>query len=246
MSNVDSRALKGRVALITGAAGGIGSAIYGAFREHGAHCLGVDLSAQGDIAQCDVSDAASVEQAFDACARLGALTDVVHAAGTVVLGPVADMQPEEFQRVLDVNLTGSFLVARAAVRRLNDGGTLTFISSQAGLKGGALWAAYAASKGGVNRLVDCLAEEVGPRGIRVNGICPGNVDTPMAEVAISKLAEMMDSSVESIKARYVSGIPLRRFARPEEVASLCVFLASEQASYLHGALLSLDGGELTR
>ena len=238
--------LNERVVLVTGAASGIGAAVLRAFCADGAACLGVDLRAGRGILWCDVSDARSVDAAFEACARLGPLTDVVHAAGTLSLGAVADLDPAEFRRVVDVNLTGSFLVARAAARRLGEGGSLTFISSQAGLKGGARWAAYAASKGGVNRLVDCLAEELGPRGIRVNAVCPGTVETPMNTDVVETLAEMAHTSADTVREKYIRGIPLGRFARPEEVASLCVFLASEQASYLHGALLPLDGGELSR
>jgi NAD(P)-dependent dehydrogenase (short-subunit alcohol dehydrogenase family) len=238
--------LEDRVVLVTGAAGGIGAAVCEAFRDCGARCLGVDLRGGGAVEHCDVTDADSVESAFDACARLGPITDVVHAAGVLSLGAVADVEPAEFRRVVDVNLTGSFLVARAAARRLGEGGTLTFVSSQAGLQGGALWAAYAASKGGVNRLVDCLAEELGPRGIRVNAVCPGTVETDMIGTAIPALAGMTGSSPEEVRARYLEGIPLGRFASPREVASVCVFLASPGASYLHGLLLPLDGGELTR
>ena len=238
--------LEDRVVLVTGAAGGIGAAVCEAFRGCGAQCLGVDLRSGGGIQHCDVTDEESVDGAFDACGRLGALTDVVHAAGVLSLGAVAEVAPAEFRRVVEINLTGSFLVARAAAGRLREGGTLTFLSSQAGLKGGALWAAYAAAKGGVNRLVDCLAEELGPRGIRVNAVCPGTVETDLIGEAIPILARMKGSSPDQVRRRYLEDIPLGRFARPEEVASTCVFLASPQASYLHGLLLSLDGGELTR
>lgn len=238
--------MKDRVVLVTGAAGGIGAAVCEAFRDQGARCLGVDLKSGGAVAHCDVADAASVDGAFAACARLGPITDVVHAAGIVSLGAVADVEPAEFRRVLEVNLTGSFLVGRAAARRLGEGGSLTFVSSQAGLKGGALWAAYAASKGGVNRLVDCLAEELGPRGVRVNAVCPGTVETDLLGEAFAALAEAGKSSPEELRAGTRAGIPLGRFADPREVASVCVFLASPAASYLHGLLLPIDGGELTR
>lgn len=235
-----------RAVLVTGAAGGIGGAVCTAFRERGAKCLGVDLRSGDNLQHCNVADEESVERAFDACERLGSLTDVVHAAGVLSLGAVAEIELAEFRRVLEVNLTGSFLVARAAARRLPAGGTLTFLSSQAGLKGGSLWGAYSAAKGGVNRLVDCLAEELGPRNVRVNAICPGTVETELISEAIPRLAKMRAISPARVRSHYLEGIPLGRFARPEDVAELCVFLASPQASYLHGLLLPLDGGELTR
>jgi NAD(P)-dependent dehydrogenase (short-subunit alcohol dehydrogenase family) len=209
--------LDGRVALITGAGGSIGGATLRAFEQAGARCLGVDTRADGAIVACDVTDPDAVEAAFAAAERLGRLTDVVHAAGVVSVGRLADLTLQELRRVLDVNLVGSFLVAQAAVRRLGRGGALTLIASQAGLRGGALWSAYSASKGGVVRLAESLAEELGPDGVRVNAVCPGIVQTPMIDTAIADLAGLTGERGEAIHARYERGIPLGRFADPAEV-----------------------------
>jgi 3alpha(or 20beta)-hydroxysteroid dehydrogenase len=197
------------------------------------------------VLACDVADEFSLHAAFDAAERKGKLTDVVHAAGVVSVGSVAELSLDELMRVLRVNLVGSFLVAREAARRLTDAGTITFISSQAGLKSSALWSAYSASKAGVNRLAEALAQELGPRGIRVNAVCPGTVETAMIDDAVGRLAPMKDTTAAAIRQHYQAGIPLGRFARPEEIAAVCVFLASGLARYVSGTALVVDGGELS-
>lgn len=224
-----------RRVLVTGAAGGIGAAAVGVFREAGARVLATD---RGEL---DVTDPAAVEAT---CAAF-APTDIVHAAGIVAVGEVAGQVLTAFRHVIEVNLVGSFLVGQAAARHLPPGGTLTFVSSQAGFKGGRAWAAYAASKAGVNRLVDALAEELAPR-VRVNAVCPGNVETAASAEAIRHLAALRGASADAVRARYVGAIPVGRFARPEEVAQACLWLASPAASYLTGVLLPVDGGELSR
>jgi NAD(P)-dependent dehydrogenase (short-subunit alcohol dehydrogenase family) len=248
------RLLEGRHALVTGAAGGIGSAVVQAFRAHGATTCGADLAglsgkpASGDamdIVFVDVTDEASVEAAFVTASAAHRLTDVVHAAGAVSVGPLAELSVAELRRVLEVNLVGSFLVARAASRLLAGGSTITLVSSQAGLRGGALWSAYSAAKAGVLRLAESLAEELGPTGIRVNTVCPGSVQTPMIDQAIDRLAELLGTSPEVLRKDYLSRIPFGRFAEPAEVANACVLLASPLASYVSGTALIVDGAELS-
>ena len=238
--------LAGRVALVTGAAGGIGQAVVTAFGQAGARCLAADLAAGPGVRACDVTDEASVAAAVAAAAELGPLTDVVHAAGIVSVGSVAGLTAAELRRVLEVNLTGSFLVARAAAAAIAGPGSLTFISSQAGLRGGANWSAYAASKAGVNRLAESLAQELGPArdpGQRSLPWHRADTDDPVRDRRRSRPSPA--SRPGDIAARYLAGIPLGRFARPQEVASVCVFLASAAASYVTGTSMVVDGGELS-
>ena len=241
----DSLRLTGRNVLVTGASGGIGAAICAAFRECGAACTGVDARPAAGVLACDVGDEAAVAAAFAAAAGSRPLTDVVHAAGVLSVGPVAELAHDELLQVLRVNLVGSFLVGREAARRLPEGGSLTFISSQAGLRGAARWSAYAASKAGVNRLAESLAQELAPRGIRVNAVCPGTVDTPMIADAATRLAAQQGTAASTIRDGYRAGIPLGRFAKPAEIGAVCVFLASGLASYVSGTALVVDGAELS-
>jgi NAD(P)-dependent dehydrogenase (short-subunit alcohol dehydrogenase family) len=240
------RLLTGRHVLVTGAAGAIGRAVVATFARAGASTSGIDLLAGPGVAACDLTEETAVAGAFAGTAsRERPVTDVVHAAGTLATGCVADLEVASLRRVLDANLVSSFLVGRAAARLLPPGGSVTMISSQAGLRGGAQWSAYSAAKAGVLRLVESLAQELAPRTIRVNAVCPGNVATPMSEAAIEQIASARGEPIEETRARYVAGIPLGRFAEPGEVASVCVFLASAMASYVTGTAIVVDGGELS-
>lgn len=229
--------------LVTGAAGAIGRAVRSAFGRAGATTYGVDLHADRDVRACDTTDESAVDDAFATEEWVGPVTDVVHAVGTVAVGRLADMALEDVERVIRVNLLSSFVVARAAATRLPAGGTLTMLSSQAGVHGAPNWSAYCASKAGVLRLVESLAKELGPRGVRVNAVCPGSVDTPLMDDVIARLATLEGVASDDIRRRYEDAVPLRRLARPEEVAAVCVFLASLGASYVNGAAIMVDGGE---
>ncbi len=234
--------IAGRRALVTGAAGGIGAAVAAAFTANGAEVFRLDVRAADGVSVCDVTEESSVMHAFEAA---GALDHVVHAAGVVAVGRVAETSAAEFRRVLDVNTVGSFLVAREASRRLRRGGTLTLISSQGGRKGGAGWAAYCASKFAVVGLGESLAQELGPEGIRVNVLCPGTIDTEMTADAIASLAASRGTTVEAERDRYRSSVPLGRLGTPEDVAGACLLLASPLAGFIAGASIVVDGGELS-
>lgn len=160
-------------------------------------------------------------------------------------GSVADTPAAGFRRTIEVNLVASFLVARAAARRLPSGGTLTLLSSQAGLRGSALWGAYCASKFGVVGLGQSLAQELAPRGVRVNVLCPGTIDTPMTTTAIEQVAAARGADPAAVRDAYVAGIPLGRLGEPADVAGACVLLASPLAAFVTGASLVVDGGELS-
>jgi meso-butanediol dehydrogenase/(S,S)-butanediol dehydrogenase/diacetyl reductase len=237
--------LKGKKALITGVSGTVGSEIAKAFQEEGAEVLGVDWKRTDSVTYCDVTDERSVRSVFDRAEMAGNVTDVVHTAGIVSCGLLHDLSKSDFENVINVNLIGSFLVARQAVNSFSKLESIIFISSQAGLKSAALWSAYSASKAGVLRICEALAQEVGPRAIRVNAVCPGNIESPMMDDAVSAVSLLRDKKPSDVTKRYLDDIPLKRFARPAEIASVCVFLASPMASYVNGSSYVVDGGELS-
>ncbi len=238
--------LAGRRALVTGASGAIGAAIRREFERHGAESIGVDVAPGPGVIACDVSDEASVRAAFDQAVEGGPLSDVVHAAGVVSVAPVAEQSLAEFRRVIDINLVGTFLVAREAARRIADNGAITLISSQAGLKSGAYWSAYSAAKAGVLRIMESLALELAPRGVRANAVCPGEVETTMIVDAMDAIAKLRSIAPEAVRKAYTDEIPLGRFATPEEIARVCVFLSSPLADYVTGSAQTVDGGLLSR
>jgi NAD(P)-dependent dehydrogenase (short-subunit alcohol dehydrogenase family) len=238
--------LVGRRAVVTGAAGAMGKAIADAFEEAGATVVRLDLKESASIRACDIADEASVARTFAAIAAEGPIDDIVHAAAIAIISSVADMSEADFSRVININLTGSFLIAREAARHLRRGANLLFIASQGGLKAWALWGAYCASKGGVLRLADSLVEELSPHGIRVNSISPGSVETDMIRTTIADIAKQTDSSTEAVRARYEAAIPMGRFAQPAEIASVAVAICSNLFSYVNGSNIVIDGGELSR
>lgn len=238
--------LVGRRAVVTGAARGIGKAIADAFDQAGATVVRLDINASDAVRACDVADEDSVVRAFMDVASEGPIDDVVHAAAIGAVAALADMSAADFRRVLEVNLTGAFLVAREATRHLSRGGNLVLVASQYGLKGWPLWGAYCASKAGVLRLADTLVGEFAPQGIRVNTISPGSVDTEMVATTTANIARQSGADAGAIRASYEAAIPMGRFAQPQEIASVAVALCSGLCSYVNGSNIVVDGGELSR
>jgi len=242
----------GRTAIVTGAGSGLGRATAVRLAAEGARvaCLDVVLdAAQRTVAgidtgagsarayKVDVSDPASVRATVSAAAtELGAPTILVNCAGIGAFANSHEMPFEEWSRIIGVNLTGTFLMAQAVLPYLlqNGGGSIVNIASNAGLMGQPYSAAYCASKGGVIQLTRALADEYLKRGVRVNAVAPGGMHTPLQHAF--KLPA--DADPKAIR-KLVS--PLGN-AQPEEVAALVAFVASEDARYMTGSIVSIDGG----
>jgi NAD(P)-dependent dehydrogenase (short-subunit alcohol dehydrogenase family) len=237
-----SATLDGRHVLVTGARGGIGSAVVRAIRDAGATAFETDTLEADGVHACNVTSEADVAAAFHEAARHAPVTDVVHTAGICATSPIAELELADWSRILAVNLTGSFLVGREAARALPDNGGIVFIASVAGLTGDPFFGAYCASKFGVVALTQVLARELGHRGIRVNAVCPGGVRTAMSAETIRSDAIRLGRREDDLRSLYESDSFLNRWADPAEVADACVFLLSNLSSYISGQSLVLNGG----
>ena len=242
--------LENKVALITGAGRGIGRAIAVALAKEGAQVIinynGSEKKAlevkqlieeQGGKAvtcQCDVSDFTACEKMIrDVVAEFRHLDILVNNAGITRDGLIMKMKEEDFDAVLNINLKGTFNTIRHSARQMlkQRSGKIINISSVSGILGNPGQANYAASKAGVIGLTKTMARELGSRGITVNAIAPGFVDTEMTEVL-----------GDSVKEAACRQIILGRFGKPEDIANTAVFLASEKADYITGQVISVDGG----
>lgn len=230
--------LEGRVALVTGGTSGLGEACVARFRAEGAVAVTLDV-AGGPDHEVDVTDEAAVAAAVDAVvAEHGRLDIVVNSAGVPGGGPVHLVELDAWRRVLDVNLTGTFLVSKHALRPMLEqrSGSIINLASIEGIEGTEGGSSYNASKGGVVLLTKNMAVDYGAAGIRVNCICPGFMDTPM-------FRSVMDSpGMSAHKETYRRQHKLQRFGRPEEIAGAAYFLASDDSSFVTGHALVVDGG----
>jgi meso-butanediol dehydrogenase/(S,S)-butanediol dehydrogenase/diacetyl reductase len=242
------RGLKGKRVLITGGAGGIGTATARRFLEEGARVAVLDRDRaalrrlEGELAglqvtlSCDVSSAAEVIRAFEELDSVWQGLDVlINNAGISVRHHFLDITPEDWQRVIDVNLGGVFYVAQEAARRMlaGAGGVILNMGSTNGLMGYPYYADYNASKAGVVELTRSMALELAPT-VRVNAVCPGWILTPMQAAEYTP----------KMQRAFAQKVPLERLGRPEDVAALFCFLASEDAGFITGQVFVIDGGEI--
>jgi glucose 1-dehydrogenase len=245
--------LHDKVALVTGANSGIGKAIATRFAAEGArvvinhrptpqdeqaaHDLAGQLGAAAIAIAADVTRRDQVERMLaGTIERFGRLDIAVNNAGIEIKKPFVDVTDEDWQRVVAVNLYGGFVVSQIAARRMieqGQGGKLIFISSVHEDIPFPGYAAYCASKGGVRMLMRNLALELAPHGISANSIAPGAIATPINQAVLDDPAALRNA---------ISEIPVGRFGRPEEVASVAVFLASDEAQYVTGSSYFVDGG----
>jgi NAD(P)-dependent dehydrogenase (short-subunit alcohol dehydrogenase family) len=224
--------LQNKVSIVTGAASGLGAAVAERFATEGARVIAADIAA-GAPYPLDVSDPAScaaiVQRVMSEHGRIDCL---VNSAGIGADVPLLETTPELFDRIIAVNLRGTFLIGQACARVMKAGAAIVNISSVSGMRGNTGRTAYGASKGGVITMSQVWATELGPHGIRVNAIAPGPVDTPMVE-------KMHDAEIRAIYAR---AIPMKRYGKPNEIAGAAAFLCSDDASYINGHVLVVDGG----
>ncbi|MCC5812073.1 MAG: glucose 1-dehydrogenase [Ectothiorhodospiraceae bacterium] len=244
--------LAGKVSLVTGAGRGIGRSIALGLAEAGSdlvlssrsrdelETVADEVRAMGRsalVAPCDVTEAGEVEAAVNqAVEHFGDIHVLINNAGMTVKQPAEHLALADWQRIIDVNLTGVFLMAQAVGRRMLDQGSgsivnISSIAAETALSGSL---AYCASKGGVNMLTKVLAVEWASRGVRVNGLAPAYTETPL----VKAITDSKEGFADRVRAR----TPLGRLARPEEMVGAAIFLASDASTYVTGETLRVDGG----
>jgi NAD(P)-dependent dehydrogenase (short-subunit alcohol dehydrogenase family) len=246
--------LKGKRALVTGGASGIGLAIAQRFLAEGAQVVIADLSEKNAEAVAkasggkfgktigDVSKLADAERMVkEAVAQMGGLEILVNNAGIETSGSVTTASDEQWELQINVNLNGVYRMSRFAVPDIikAGGGAIVNMSSVGGLVAVKEFSAYGASKAGVIQLTRSMASDYAANNIRVNAVCPGAVETPLLQRAVERMG---GDKPEEMRAMYASFTLLNRIARPEEIASVVTFLASEESSFVTGVSIPVDGG----
>jgi len=252
--------LQERHAVVTGAGGGIGAAIAAALAAQGARltllgrsgaplealCASLPSAGHG-VAIADVADPAQVQAAFDeARSARGPVAILVNNAGAAESAPFSRTSLELWQRMLSVNLTGTFLCTQAALPDMLAAGwgRVVNVASTAGQKGYAYASAYAAAKHGVIGLTRSLALETARAGVTVNAVCPGYTDTELLRASVARIVERTGRSVEAARAELAAANPQRRLVQPEEVADAVLWLCGTAAAAVNGQSVSVCGGEV--
>lgn len=238
--------LKERKALVTGAGGGIGQAIVKRLHAEGAIvaaadkvCDGIEASAliPGDLTDPQYCDTLPAR----ACDALGGLDIVINNAGIIVRGRVTDMTDDDFARSIAINVEAPFRICRAAIPLMaeNSGGAIVNTASCWGVHPGPDHPVYCMTKSAVASLTQCLGRDHASQGIRVNAVCPNEVDTPMLRTGFEIRGLDADQAIETMN----TSVPLGRIATPEDIADVVIFLASDESRYMCGSLVEVNGGK---
>ena len=236
--------VKGKTALVTGAAGGIGSAIVKALQAEGLTVTGADLttcgadhSITGDLTEATFCDSLPAR----AAALMGGLDVVVNNAGIITRGTITEASDEDYSRTIAINVEAPFRLCRAAIPIMAEagGGTIVNVASCWGVHPGPNHPLYVMSKAAVASLTQCLGMDHAHQNIRVNAVCPNEVNTPMIRTGFVTRGLDPDRAIDDLNA----SVPLGRIAEPEDIADVVVFLASDSARYLCGALIEANGGK---
>ncbi|WNG88902.1 SDR family oxidoreductase [Mycobacterium sp. ITM-2016-00317] len=242
--------LEGKTAVVTGGSSGIGLAAAQRLADEGAHVFitgrqqaALDAAAAqiGSAATPvvgDIASAADLDRLYDAVRERGQGLDVLFAnAGLAVIGPLTHATEQDYEQNFDINVRGTWLTVQKAVPLLNDGAAVIVNSSIRADDGWPNFGLYSASKAAVRSLVRSWANELKDRGIRVNAVSPGSIDTPAPDKAVGP------EDAAGFKAEMAKGVPIGRLGRPQEVAGAVAFLASADSSFIYGANIDIDGGE---